>query len=65
MKKYKFRLSESNWVEFTQKELDSFQNVDYLDTKGKGKIIPVTRTFDKQNYNLIVPIEMIEEINEN
>ena len=61
MKRYKFRMSETNWIEFTEKDLNEFQNVGYYDG-GKGKIIPVTRTFDKQNYKLLVPIEMIEEI---
>lgn len=59
-KKYKFKLSETNWVEFTQKELDGFKNVDFIDDNSKGKIIPVTRAFDKQNYQIIVPLDMIE-----
>lgn len=62
--KYKFRLSETNYVEFTQKELDGFKTVDFIDDNSKGKIIPITRAFDKQNYQIIVPLEMIEEIKE-
>ena len=64
MKKYKFRLSETNWIEFSQKDLDGFRNVEFTDDNGKGKIIPITRQFDKQNYQIIVPIEMIEEMKE-
>ena len=63
-KKYRFRFSETNYVEFTQKELDGFKNVDFIDDNTKGKIIPVTRAFDKQNYQIIVPLEMIEEYND-
>lgn len=59
-KKYRFKLSETNWVEFTQKDFDRFKNVDFIDDNTKGKIIPVTRAFDKQNYQIIVPLEMIE-----
>ena len=62
MKKYKFRLSETNYVEFTQKDLDGFRNVEFTNDNGKGKIIPITRQFDKQNYQIIVPMEMIEEV---
>lgn len=59
-KKYKFRLSETNWVEFTQKELDGFGNVDFIDEDGNGKIIPVKRAFDNQVYDVIAPLDMIE-----
>ncbi len=62
MKKYKFRLSETNWVEFTQKELDSFKDVDYIDDNTKGKIIPINRAFDNGLYQVIAPLEMIEEV---
>lgn len=64
MKKYKFRLSESNWIEFTQEDFDKFQNVQFTDYDGKGKIIPVTRTFDKETYQIIVPLELIEDLND-
>ena len=62
-KKYKFRLSENNWIEFSQKELNGFKNVQFIDDNGKGKIIPVKRMFDGNVYDLIVPIELIEEMN--
>jgi hypothetical protein len=62
MKKYKFRLSETNWVEFTQKELDSFKDVCYIDDNTKGKIIPINRAFDNGLYQVIAPLEMIEEV---
>jgi hypothetical protein len=62
MKKYKFRLSETNWVEFTQKELDSFEDVNYIDDNTKGKIIPINRAFDNGLYQVIAPLEMIEEV---
>lgn len=62
MKKYKFRLSETNWVEFTQEDLDSFRDVDYIGENAKGKIIPVTRGLDGKHYDIIAPLEMIEEI---
>lgn len=62
MKNYKFRLSESNFIKFTQKELDGFQDVTFQDENNKkGKIIPVNRSFDHQVYDLIVPLELIEE----
>ena len=58
-KKYRFRLSETNWVEFTQKELDKFSNVDFIDEDGKGKIIPVKRAFDKQVYDVIGIVNVV------
>ena len=61
MKKYKFRLSESNFITFGQKELDNFRNVQFIDDMGKGKIIPIKREFDGAVYDVIVPIELIEE----
>ena len=61
-KKYRFRLSETNWVEFTQKELDSFKDVNYIDDNTKGKIIPINRAFDNGLYQVIAPLEMIEEV---
>lgn len=61
MKKYKFRLSETNWVEFTQKELDSFKNVDFINDNSKGKIIPIKRQFDGSIFDVIVPLDLIEE----
>ena len=64
MKKYKFRLSETNWIQFTQKDLDGFKDVQFIDDMGKGKIIPIKREFDGNVYDVIVPIELIEEIQE-
>ena len=61
MKKYKFRLSESNWIEFSQKEFDNFKNVQFTDDNSKGKIIPIKREFDGLCYQIIAPLEMIEE----
>ncbi len=62
MKKYRFRLSETNFLEFTQKDLDGFKNVAFIDDNGKGKIIPVKRQFDGNVYDVIVPLELIEEV---
>lgn len=62
MKKYKFRLSETNWIEFTQKDLDGFKDVNFIDDNGKGKIIPIKRQYDGNVYDVIVPIELIEEV---
>ena len=62
MKKYKFRMSETNWVEFTQETLDNFKDVNFIDDNGKGKIIPVKREFDGSVYDVIVPLELIEEV---
>lgn len=62
MKKYRFRLSETNFLEFTQKDLDGFKNVSFIDDNGKGKIIPVKRQFDGNVYDVIVPLELIEEV---
>lgn len=62
MKKYKFCLSETNWIEFTQKDLDGFKDVNFIDDNGKGKIIPIKRQYDGNVYDVIVPIELIEEV---
>lgn len=62
MKKYKFWLSKTNWIEFTQKDLDSFKDVNFIDDNGKGKIIPIKRQYDGNVYDVIVPIELIEEV---
>lgn len=61
-KKYRFRLSETNFIKFTQKDLDGFRDVKFIDDNGKGKIIPVKRQFDGNVYDVIVPIELIEEV---
>lgn len=61
-KKYRFRLSETNFIEFTQKDLDGFRDVNFIDDNGKGKIIPVKRQYDGNVYDVIVPIELIEEL---
>lgn len=61
MKKYKFRMSETNFLMFTDKDLKNFKDVTFIDDNGKGKIIPVKRGFDGQVYDLIVPLELIEE----
>jgi hypothetical protein len=62
-KKYRFRFSETNWVEFTQKKLDSFDNVVYTDDNSKGKIIPIKR-FDYKVFKVIAPLDMIELLEE-
>lgn len=62
MSKYRFRLSETNFIEFTQKDLDGFRDVDFIDDNGKGKIIPIKRQYDGNVYDVIVPIELIEEV---
>lgn len=58
-KKYRFRFSETNYIEFTQEELDSFDNVFYADDNSKGKIIPIKR-FDSKGFKVITPLDMIE-----
>lgn len=60
-KKYKFRLSETNFLRFTDKELKNLKDVTYVNDGGKGKIIPVKRDFDGQVYDIIMPLELIEE----
>lgn len=60
-KKYKFRMSETNFLMFTDKELKNLRDVTFIDDNSKGKIIPVKRDFDGQVYNIIVPLELIEE----
>ena len=62
-KKYKFRLSETNWLEFTQKDFDRFKNVDFIDDNIKGKIIHIKR-FDGKEFQVIAPLDMIEEYND-
>ena len=59
-KRYKFRMSETNYIEFT--DLNGFKNVQYIDDGSMGKVIPVVRAFDNKTYHLLVPLEMIEEI---
>lgn len=61
MKKYKFRLSETNWIEFTQKDYDNAKEIRYYNDMSRGIIIPVKRQFDGNGYDIIVPIELIEE----
>lgn len=58
-KKYRFRSSETNWVEFTQKDFDRFKNVDFIDDNTKGKIIHIKR-FDGKEFQVIAPLDMIE-----
>lgn len=60
MKKYRFRLSETSWIELSQDELIGYQDVNLEDNK-KGKIIPITREFDKKRFGLVVPIELLED----
>jgi hypothetical protein len=60
-KKYKFRLTVNNWLQFTEKDLKNFKDVTFVDDGGKGKIIPVKRDYDGQVYDIIVPLELIEE----
>lgn len=60
--KYKFRMSETNWIQFTDKELESFKNVQYIEDNSMGKVIPVKREFDNKIYHLLVPLDMIEEV---
>jgi len=62
-KKYRFRFSETNWVEFTQEKLDSFDDVVYTDDNSKGKIIPIKR-FDYKVFKIIAPLDMIELLEE-
>lgn len=58
-KKYRFRFSETSWVEFTQEKLDNFDNVVFTNDNSKGKILPIKR-FDNQEFQVIAPLEMIE-----
>ena len=59
-KKYRFRLSETNWVEFKQKNLDNFDNVVFADDNSKEKIIIPIKRFDNKEYKVIAPLDMIE-----
>lgn len=61
MKKYKFRLSDSNFITFSQEELDGFKDVTYVKDYTMGKIIPIKREFDGNLYHIIAPLELIEE----
>lgn len=63
MSKYRFQISEPSFIEFTKEEFENFEDVDFTDGS-KGKIIPVARQYDNKKYQLIVPLEMIEEIKE-
>ena len=61
--KYEFHISETNSISFTEMDLLSFKNVEYTDDNGKGKIIPIKRD-DGKFFQIIVPIELIEEVRE-
>ena len=61
MTKYKFRLSKTSWMEFDQQDLETYQDV-LIDNEIKGKILIAKRSFDKKKYGLIVPMEMIEDV---
>jgi hypothetical protein len=60
MKKYKFHLSETSWIELSDKDLKHYQDANLQENK-KGKIIPVEREFDNKLYGLVIPLELLEE----
>ena len=62
-KKYRFRFSETNYVEFTQKDFDRFDDVVFTDDNSKGKIIPI-KCFNNKVFKIITPLDMIEEYND-
>ena len=68
--KYRFRLSETSFIDLTEEEMKEHEQqlceIEHCDgTKEDGIRITVTRDYDKKYYNIIVPKSMIEEIEEN
>ena len=68
--KYRFRLSETSFIDLTEEEMKEHEQqlyeIEHCDgTKEDGIHITVTRDYDKKHYNIIVPKSMIEEIEEN
>lgn len=63
MKKYKFCLSETSWIECTEEELNGCKPLILTDGNKdiKVTIFPIKR-YDGLTYYLIAPIEMFEEI---
>ena len=57
--KYKFRLSETNYITITKEQLDNCKDVVYTDDGGKGKVLTVTR-YDGKNYQILAPLDMLE-----
>ena len=59
---YRFYLSETNYIDFKEEELNSFKDVEFTDDNTtKGKLIYLTRD-DGKSYILIVPMDMLEEV---
>ena len=68
--KYRFRLSETSFIDLTEEEMKQHEQqlyeIEHCDgTKEGGMRVTVTRDYDKKHYNIIVPKSMIEEIEEN
>ena len=59
MKKYKFNMSETNYIEFTEEEMNNFKNVDFTDDNTKGKLIHIKRN-DGKTFILLAPLDMFE-----
>lgn len=62
MNKYRFYLSETNYIDFNEEELNSCKDVEFTDDNTtKGKLLHLKR-YDGKSYILIVPMDMLEEV---
>ena len=59
MKKYKFYLSETNYISFEEKDLNGFKDVEFTEDNSKGKLVHLQR-YDGKAFILIVPMDMLE-----
>jgi hypothetical protein len=59
MNKYRFYLSETNYIEFEENQLNDFKDVEFTDDNIKGKLVHLKR-YDGKTYLLIVPMDMLE-----
>lgn len=59
---YRFYLSETNYIDFKEEELNSFKDVEFTDDNTtKGKLLHLKR-YDGKAFILIVPMDMLEEV---
>lgn len=61
MKEYKFRLSETSYILTNEEIIKNSTSVKFIDDDGFGKVITVKRDFDGKCYQIIVPLDMLEE----
>jgi len=67
--KYRFRLSSTSFIDLSEEEMKEnkkeIYEIEHCDgTKEDGVRITVNRDYDKKQYNIIVPLSMIDEVEE-